>query len=132
MVNVMATSRALALASALVGCSIGPMPSATVTTANPVAQNYFKLQYGVEGTGASRTVSGYVINEYGAPMARVQLLVQALDAADTVLAQKIQFVPGTLPPFGRSYFEIRKLPPADKYRVTVWAFDRVESGDRWP
>ena len=117
----------------LAGCSIGPMPSASVTTTNPVWQNYFKLAYDVEGQGDSRKVSGYVINDYGSPMAHIQLLVQALDPQENVVNQRIVMLPGTLGGFGRSYFEVRGMPAAEKYRVTVWAFDRVEGGgQRFP
>jgi hypothetical protein len=128
MKHIMLVSAALLL---FAGC-VGPMPSATVTTANPVWQTYFKIAYDVENRGEQRKISGYVINEYGAAMSSVQVLAQALDASEQVLAQKIVYLPGVLPGFGRSYFEVGGLPPAPNYRVTVWSFDRIESDGKFP
>jgi hypothetical protein len=34
-----------------------------------------------------------------------------------------------VPGFGRVYFEIPKLAKADAYRVTVWAYDRIQGQD---
>ena len=111
---------------ALAGC-VGPMPSATVTTASPAWQNWLKVSYDVETRGEQRKLAGYVVNEYGVPM-RVQLLAQAVDTGEQVIAQKIFHLPGVLPGFGRSYFEVVGLPAAQNYRVTVWTFERIEGG----
>ena len=116
---------AIALAA---GCRVGPMPSAAVTSADPSWQHYFKVTYGVTQTGDTRTIDGYVVSQYGTPMTRVQLLVQALDAGEKVVTQRLVPLFGTLEPFGRSYFEVRRMPPAEKYAVSVWAYDRVERG----
>jgi hypothetical protein len=110
------------------GCSVGPMPSAAVTSADPSWQHYFKVTYGVTDKGDSRTIDGYVISQYGTPMTRVQILVQALDAGDKVTTQRLVPLFGTLEPFGRSYFEVRRMPPAEKYAVSVWSYERVERG----
>ena len=114
-------------AATLAGCGAGMAPSASVTTANPVWQSYFKVDYSVATKGERRMVDGYVNNTYGAPMGGVQLLVQALDAGDNVVAQRLVQVPGIIGPFGRSYFSVGNLPATEQYRVTVWAFDRIES-----
>ena len=47
---------------------------------------------------------------------------------DTVVAQRLEWVPETIPAFGRQYFDIPKMPPAADYRITVWAFDRIKGG----
>jgi len=54
----------------------------------------------------------------------VQLLAQSLDTDGSVIDQKIEWVPGTVSSFGRVYYEIPNMRPANQYRVTVWAFDR--------
>ena len=113
----------------LVGCtSVGPMPSASTTTSNPAWEHYFTVAYDVSPQGEARKVSGYVHNSYGVHMKNVRLLVQGLDTSETVVAQQLAWVPGGVPGFGRSYFEVGRLPAAEKYRVTVWSFERVESG----
>src|SRR5687768_15209903 len=114
------------------GCSVGPMPSASTTTAHPEWQHYFKLVYDVRSQGNARTVSGYIVNDYGVAMKNVRLLVQALDPSENVVTQHLAWVPGGVPGFGRSYFQVGGLPVADKYRVTVWSFERVETDSRWP
>jgi hypothetical protein len=59
----------------------------------------------------------------------VQLLAQGLDAAGNVVTQKLAWVPGTVPPMNRAMFTVPGgLAPAERYRVTVWAFEFVESG----
>jgi hypothetical protein len=87
----------------------------------------FRVEWelGRSKTGAPQ-ISGYVYNEYGRPVNRVQLLVEALDGADRVLAQRYQWLPGTLDAFGRGYFEVDRLPAAERYRVTVHAYNILD------
>jgi hypothetical protein len=64
-------------------------------------------------------ISGYVVNTYYYFAGQVQVLVEALDQNGSVLARRYQWVPGGVPPSRRTYFEVRNLPPANQYRVTV-------------
>jgi hypothetical protein len=128
------TIRLLMVAAMLVasGCStVETTPSATVTTLMPDAERWFKIDWEVrpERDGANR-LSGYVHNTYGEPAGRVQLLGQALDASGAVVGQRLQWVFGAIPGFGRVYYEIPGMPPSDHYRVTVWAYDRIQGNDR--
>jgi hypothetical protein len=110
------------------GCAtVETTPSATVTTLMPDAERWFKLNWDVrpEG-GGSRRLSGYVENVYGEAAGKVQLLGQALDASGGVVGQRLQWVHGAIPGFGRVYYEIPGMPPADHYRVTVWAYERIQ------
>ena len=34
-----------------------------------------------------------------------------------------------IPGFGRVYYEVPGMPPADHYRVTVWAYERIQAPD---
>ena len=122
----------LMLTLLVTGCSVGPVPSASTTSAHPEWQHYFKISYDVQPQGEARRVSGYIVNEYGVAMKNVQLLVQALDPSENVVTQRLAWVPGGVPGFGRSYFQIGGLPATDKYRVTVWSFERMETDWRWP
>ena len=64
-------------------------------------------------------ISGYIVNTYYYFAARVQVLVEAFDAQGRLVGRRFQWVPGGVPPGDRIYFEVRNLPPADGYRVTV-------------
>ena len=118
----------LALASA--GCAIPPemAPSATVTTAMPGSERFFRIDWEAAPDRAdTRRLRGYVENTYGEAVARVQLLGQALDTSGAVVGQRLQWVHGAIPGFGRVYYEIPGMPAADNYRVTVWAYERIQS-----
>ena len=127
-----ATAVAFAVGMVLGGCSTaGVTPSASVTTLMPDAERWFKLGWETapERDGSVR-LRGYVVNTYGEPAGKVQLLAQALDANGNVVAQRIEWVPDIVPGFGRASFEVPKMPKADAYRVTVWSYERIEGGDR--
>jgi hypothetical protein len=79
--------------------------------------------------GESRRLSGYVENTYGEAAAKVQLLGQALSQSGDVVGQRLQWVHGAIPGFGRVYYEIPGMPAADHYRVTVWSYERIQAPD---
>ena len=131
----MRTVRLVLLAIVLTGCAgAGLTPSASVTTTVQGWERYFRLDWTGQATPGGMAIDGYIYNTYGSPAANVQVLAQALDSADQVIAQRIEWVPGVVPNFSRSYFKIPVLPAAAAYRVTVWAFDIVETDRprRWP
>jgi hypothetical protein len=124
-------SAVLALAVAG-GCATGGLtPSATTTTAVQGWDHYFRLEWEPQPRADGTDLEGYIHNTYGSPAGNVRLLAQALDASDNVVAQMIEWVPGVVPNFSRSYFRIAGLPRADHYRVTVWSFDIIDT-DRFP
>lgn len=120
-----------AIAGVLVGTLIGctttdTRPSETVTTLVPDSERLFKVTWDTAPDGgAGVRLRGYVENAYGQAAAKVQLLAQAQDAPGRVTAQRIQWLPVVIPPFGRVYFEIASLPVAHHYRVSVWSYDRL-------
>ena len=111
------------------GCATPEItPSATVTTLMPGSERFFRINWEVSPErGDTRRLSGYVENTYGEGVDRVQLLGQALDGSGAVVGQRLQWVIGAIPGFGRAYYEIPGLPAAEHYRVTVWAYDRIQS-----
>jgi hypothetical protein len=127
---------ALLAAVALAGCTMAPglAPSAEVTTAVQGWERYFRIEATPEPAAAGGTsLEGYIYNLYGRP-AHVRLLAQALDASNNVIDQRIEWVLGGVPQLGRAYFKTRALPPADQYRLTVWAFDIIDTDSphrRW-
>ena len=125
---------ALVLAVAAVGCATTDVtPSASVTTLMPDSERWFRLSWEAtpERDPQLRRLSGYVENVYGEAAGRVQLLGQALDASGALVGQKIWWLNATVPGFGRTYFEIPGLPNADHYRVTVWAYERIQAPEGW-
>jgi hypothetical protein len=68
-------------------------------------------------------LGGYVVSHYGAPALRMQLLVEGLDSSVQVVAQRVEWLGGDVPPFSRRYFEVPAPRPASTYRVSVFAFD---------
>jgi hypothetical protein len=106
------------------GCvDVGMRPSAEVTTTSPAWINWFKIDYTVEAEPqGTKRITGLVYNTYGEFAQDVQILTQALDSRGAVVAQRINWVPGGVPPMSRSYFQVRGMPAADKYQVSVWSF----------
>jgi hypothetical protein len=84
---------------------------------------WFKIDFTVQPHGAERRLAGYVYNSYR-PVGDVKMLAQALDASNQIVAQRIVWVPLGIPT-GRSSFEVRHLPPADHYRVTLWSYNVI-------
>ena len=122
----------LAAGHAGAGVAGGLSPSASVTTTVQGWEHYFRLEWTPQLKRGGVEIDGYAYNNYGRPMGGVRILAQALDDAGSVLGQKIEWVPGTVPPFGRSYFLVRGLPQAPHYRVSVWAFDIIDSPGGFP
>jgi hypothetical protein len=118
------------LLAVLVGCATtDTQPSATVTSLVPDVQRWFNVEWtAAPERDRERRLSGYVQSAIKEPVNKVQLLAQALDGSGNVVAQRLEWVPDTIPAFGRQYFDIPKMPPAPEYRVTVWAFDRIKGG----
>ena len=96
-----------------------------------IAQPPFHIDWTV--TPAHR-IEGRVHNEYHTPMTKIRLLVEALDPADHVVARKFGYVFGDLMPRDSRYFEVRELPAADHYRVSVESYDQLQfpSGNSAP
>ena len=87
----------------------------------------FKLSWDVWDRRDQRYVSGYVTSSSGETFVRMQLLVEALDASGQVTGQQVDGLPGSVPPFGRAYFEVRARTRAPEYRVRVFAYDVIQA-----
>lgn len=127
----------LVLTLLVAGCATVDMtPSSAVTTTMQGWERYFQLEWTpMRAPDSGTRIEGYVHNTYGSPMGNVRVLAQALDAANQVVGQRIEWVPGVVPNFGRSYFIVPSLPPAHQYRVSVWSYDIIDFPDfprrRW-
>ena len=96
---------------------------------DPLASRYFTIEWSstADRSPATTKISGYVNNRYGQTMAEIRLVVEMLDASEAVVARRYEWLGRNVGPFSRSYFEVRKLPPAAGYRVAVHSYTIVES-----
>lgn len=84
---------------------------------------YFRYEWQVErGTGGSPRLTGYVHNDSGMWAARVQLLVEALDASGRPVSKTRDYV-SDLPPEGRASFDVTVPAGGATYRVRVETVD---------
>lgn len=106
---------------------------AAVTLAAPLEplvlgwEQFFRLDWSAGERGGRPVVYGHVVNEWGMPARAVRLLVDALDPSGRVVGQNVTWVPGVLTPGTTAYFET-PAPPAASYRVSVFAFDWIQTG----
>lgn len=115
-----------ALLAALTGCALAPSESVT-TTMPGVAERMFALDWTAQPDArGARKLEGHMENRSHFDVRNVQLLVQALDASGGVVSQRREWVGGEMSIGARRYFEVRDLPAADQYRVTVWSYDVIE------
>ena len=110
------------LASVLMGASLTlapPVPAGEVYTKETLAA-YFRLEW----SKAGRSVNGYVYNTSNRRAAHMQLLVEGVDAAGTVLAKTTTWV-RDVQPNNRAFFEA-SVAEAPSYRVSILTFDWIE------
>jgi hypothetical protein len=98
--------------------------AASVTTLTPDWEQKFTIHWTAEAeaAGGGQRIRGYVVSRSGRSAEPLRVLGQALDTSGAVVGQSIARVPGGVPAFGRSYFEVPHLPPATQYVVTVWDY----------
>lgn len=117
----------LLLAPLGLGLPVGRAQAQSITPAN--ASQYFRVesQSGPDRRGRP-TVWGYIYNERGLGNARLQILVETLDASGKPIAQEIDYVDTEVPLFQRGYFEARPKTPGASYRVTIHQGDWTRVG----
>ena len=106
----------------------GVTPSGSTTTLMAGWERHFALEWTVEMVqDGTRRLRGYIQSRHGEAVEQVRVLARALDVPGAVVGQRISWVPGTVGGFGRAYFEVPNLPPADRYLLTVWDYTLVQS-----
>lgn len=90
-------------------------------------ERYFAVEWETFDQRGQSHLGGYVVNRYGSPASRIQLLVDSLDASGQIVAQRIEWLGGDVGPFSRRYFEVAVPQPASSYRVSVFAFDVLQT-----
>lgn len=116
---------------------LAPAPSLAQPATRPSAAPYVPLMQGWERffqltwepleRKGRRYVAGYISNSGGFPAQRVQLLVDGLDSSGRVVSQTVSWLGGDLTPGSRAYFELPAPQPAVTYRVSVFAFDWLQT-----
>jgi hypothetical protein len=132
MKSISAVVRVGLVAVVLAGCAAVsmeyPKPFGSATTLIPGWERFFTLRWTAEPEhGGSRRLDGYVYSRYGEYAADMRLLVQARDASDAVVDQRIVWVPAGVGGFGRAYFDAGHLPAADHYQVFVWDYRLIQA-----
>jgi len=116
------------IASALLGTvslvSFLSPTSAPVQAAETSTRESLDQTFRLEWTKTARNVNGYVYNSSNRRAAHMQLLVEGLDAAGTVVTKTMTWV-RDVPPNNRAFFDVA-VPNAPSYRVSVLSFDWVE------
>ena len=98
-------------------------PSGSTTTLMAGWERHFTLDWTMKPeAGDTRQLEGHIFNQHGEYAVDVSLLAHALDGAGGIVGHRIAWVAGGVAGFGRSFFIIQHLPPADHYRVTVWTY----------
>jgi hypothetical protein len=90
-------------------------------------EHYLRLEWEAASTRRGPAIAGYVYNLSGLTADRVRLAIETVDGSGQVTASVIGQVLGTVPPFGRAYFEI-PVRQAGPYRVRVLSFDPIGRG----
>jgi hypothetical protein len=129
------SGRLASIAVLATACATGShvTPSGSTTTLMAGWERHFALEWTVEvDQDGTRRLRGYVQSQHGEAVEQVRILARALDAPGAVVGQRIGWVPGTVAGFGRAYFEVPSLPPADRYLLTVWDYTFIQSsGGGW-
>ncbi len=92
-------------------------------------ERFFTLSWESWQDRGQPKVGGYIKNESGFPARRIQLLVEAVDSSGRVTGQRVSWLGSALTPGMRAYFEERAPAPAATYRVSVFAYEWVQTAE---
>jgi len=105
----------------------GP-PAAAVTSPSGI-DSRLRLDWEIGQTRSGQPlISGYIYNDYGRAANNVRFLVETLDPSGRIIDRTLGFVPGSVPVFGRRYFDVPLKRPGASYRITVTAFEWRAAG----
>jgi hypothetical protein len=118
----------LSLSSGCAPAQVSAPPAAAVYTPLVIGwEQFFRITWEPFQRRRRPYVGGYVLNNWGLFATRVQLLVDGLDASGRVTSQSVAWLGSSVPPGSRVYFEVPAPQPAATYRVSVFAFDWLQS-----
>jgi len=118
----------------VIGALLGLLTATAAAPAQPLSPNfpgwerYFSVSWEPFERRGQPYLGGYIVSSYGVTATRVQLLVDSLDSSGRIVAQRVEWLGGSnLPGFSTTYFEVPIRQQASRYRVSVFAFDFVQS-----
>lgn len=129
-----ASTAALALGGCATGSTSGAQAEGSLGSAatyTPLVrgwEQFFRVTWQPLQRRGRPHVAGYVMNDFGFPAMRVQLLVEGLDASGHVASQSVSWL-GSVQPGTRVYFEVPAPQPAVTYRVSIFAFEWLQTAD---
>ena len=125
---------AILLAATALTPSAWPPPTAGAPLTPLVAgwEQFFKLTWTVEEHKGKPVVIGKIYNNWGFAAANMRLLVDELDANGQIVDQKLGWLGFMLTTGTTAPFEIPVAHATPNHRVSVFAFDWVQTGDRGP
>ena len=93
-------------------------------------EQFFKLNWSVGERKGKPLVTGTIYNNWGFAAANVRLLVDELDANGQIVEQRVGWLGFMLTPGTTAPFEVPVVHATPNHRVSVFAFDWVQAGDR--
>jgi hypothetical protein len=76
-----------------------------------------------QARGGQPLIAGYLYNDYKRPAMSVVVSTEALDASGQVVRRTLNVLPGIVPAFGRTYFELSPDAVGASYRIAVTSFE---------
>lgn len=118
---------ALSVSCTSAGPSAGPLTPLVIGW-----EQFFTLTWTVSENKGRPVVHGRIHNNWNFAAANVRLLVDELDASGAVVDQKVGWLGFMLTPGTTAPFEIPVSRSTPNHRVSVFAFDWVQTdGGRW-
>lgn len=133
----MAMSRARVLLAAILLAAASLASSTPQPAAGPLTplvvgwERYFTLTWQMDERKGRPVVIGKIYNNWGFAAANMRLLVDELDANGQIVDQQLGWLGFTLTPGTTAPFEIPVAHGTPNHRVSVFAFDWVQTGDRF-
>jgi hypothetical protein len=124
------SSSFLAVLGVLLLLGVAAGQSSTAPVLEPLVrgwERHFTITWETWERGNRPVVAGYVINDAGFTAMKVQLLVDGLDGTGQIVNQRVTWLGPALTPGTRAYFEVPAVPGTSQYRVSVFAFDWLQS-----
>jgi hypothetical protein len=90
-------------------------------------QSMFRITSEVVTRRGRPWLGGYISSDYGFTATRMRLLIDGVDQAGRTVSQSVSWLGSPIPPGARVYFEVPAPQPGVSYRVSVLAFDSLQT-----